>query len=109
MPSPLDTNRRVMLLAGRRLEFLRSTSIFFIATRPVWFTCQPSIVVNQFKVPTDLSIQKQGFMDGFLGPCRLGPESQYNDRITSIACRTMRVLPIQCMGIGPSRFAAGVE
>src|SRR2546428_5970436 len=67
MPSPLDTNRRVMLLAGRRLEFLRSTSIFFIATRPVWFTCQPSIVVNQFKVPTDLSIQKQGFMDGFLG------------------------------------------
>src|SRR5207248_6346236 len=53
--SPVDADirpkRRAKWFSCGPLDFLDSRSIFFIATHPVWFTWQCSVVVNQFQVP----------------------------------------------------------
>src|SRR2546425_13324013 len=68
--SPIDAARppktRAKWLSCRHLDFSDSRSIFFIATHPVWFGCQCSVVVKPISRLPDSSVQKQGFLDGFL-------------------------------------------
>lgn len=39
---------------------------FFLRHRPDWFTCQSCALLYQLTHPTDSSVQKWGFLDGFL-------------------------------------------
>src|SRR2546425_11133142 len=72
--SPIDAARppktRAKWLSCRHLDFSDSRSIFFIATHPVWFGCQCSVVVKPISRLPDSSVQKQGFLDGFLDVSR---------------------------------------
>src|SRR5438128_1829746 len=48
------------------LDSLDSRSLFFIATDRVWFAWRCRGGANRFQIASDFSVQKPGFLDGFL-------------------------------------------
>src|SRR5438874_12451827 len=73
--SSVEPNRRpkqrTKWLPCTLLGFLDSTSAFFVATRPVWFTWQCRVVVNDFWVSRIFPSRNGGFWTDFLVDCNV--------------------------------------
>src|SRR5207248_2638270 len=91
--SPVDADirpkRRAKWFSCGPLDFLDSRSIFFIATHPVWFTWQCSVVVNQFQVPG--IFRPETGVSGRISSRGFSPRSNFRPALPSFISKVVSV------------------